>query len=242
MPRIKLQIEYDGTGYAGWQFQKGQLSIQEAIENALRIIFKTDIRITGAGRTDAGVHARNQVAHCDVPASDPEKLKRSLNGMLNRDVVVKDIKPCHDNFHARYDAVSRRYCYYIALRATALKRHQSWHISSPLNFSLLQAGAEIIRQIRNFQSFCKKESSEKHFLCEVFSSRWFFEKEMLVYEISANRFIHGMVRALVGTLIELGRGKLSMVDLQRITEAKDRCLVPYSAPAKGLVLEEIVYI
>jgi tRNA pseudouridine38-40 synthase len=241
MPRIKLLVEYDGTNYAGWQFQKGQLSVQEAIENALRIFFKTAVRITGSGRTDAGVHARNQVAHCDIPESDLIRLQRSLNGLLNRDIVVKDVRRCSDSFHARYDAVLRRYCYYLAPNATALNRMNAWQIHFPLNLSLMQAGAEIIRQVENFQSFCKKESSEKRFICRIDSSRWFVEKEMLVYEISANRFIHGMVRALVGCLVELGRGKLTLAGLHRIIQARDRNTVPYAAPARGLALEDVWY-
>lgn len=241
MQRIKLLIEYDGSNFAGWQFQKGQLSVQEAIEKALFIVFRQPIRVTGAGRTDAGVHARNQVAHADAPEYDLLKLKRSLNGLLKPDIAIKNVQHCDDWFHARFDAISRRYRYYIALNPTALLRRQSWMVFYPLNLTLMQAGAERFNHVQNFQSFCKSESSEKHFRCTIHSSRWFFENELLVYEIQANRFVHGMVRAIVGTLVELGRGKITLGDLDRIIEGHDRVLVPYSAPAQGLVLEEVIY-
>ncbi|MGD9899797.1 MAG: tRNA pseudouridine(38-40) synthase TruA [Calditrichaceae bacterium] len=241
MPRIKLTIEYDGTEYFGWQFQNNQRTIQEEIEKALSIIFRENIRITGAGRTDSGVHARNQVAHADIPERDLSGLKRSLNGILDKDIVIKEIDECETDFHARYDATSRLYRYYVSQSPTAISRRYTWTVHSKLNLMLMQNGAEIIRGTEDFRSFCKVKSEVKHHRCEIHRSEWLFREGFLVYEIAANRFLHGMVRAITGALIELGRGKITLMDLRKIIKSGDRGMVPYTAPAHGLFLENIQY-
>ena len=147
MHRIKLTIEYDGTAYCGWQFQKKQVSIQEEIERALSIIFKMDIRIVGAGRTDTGVHARNQVAHLDIPEYDPGKLKQSLNGILKPDIRIKNAQLCTTDFHARFDAKKRYYRYQICQVPTAIQRGFAWQIFFPINVTLMQEGADIIAAV-----------------------------------------------------------------------------------------------
>lgn len=241
MQRIKLVVEYDGAKYFGWQFQKGQASIQEEIENALFTIFKKKIKITGSGRTDTGVHARNQIVHLDIPDYDLYKLRRSLNGLLQNDIVVKDIQNSAPGFHARFDAADRRYRYYISQESTAINRNYVWQVNFPLNITLMQMGCERIRLNRDFQAFCKTGSDVKHYQCDIFESKWFFLEKLLVYEIKANRFLHGMVRAIVGALIDLGRGKISLSELDKIIESKDRTLIKLTAPPRGLVLEEVIY-
>ncbi len=241
MPRIKLTIEYDGSDYFGWQYQNNQRSIQEEIEKALSIIFREKIRITGAGRTDSGVHARNQVAHADIPERDLSGVKRSLNGILDKDIVIKEIDECETDFHARYDATSRLYRYYVSLNPSAINRRYSWTVHSKLNLMLMQIGAGIIRDTKEFRSFCKVKSEVKHHRCEIHKSEWVFKEELLVYEIAANRFLHGMVRAITGTLIELGRGRITLMDFYEIIKSGDREMVPYTAPAHGLFLENIKY-
>ena len=241
MQRIKLVVEYDGAKYFGWQFQKGQASIQDEIEKALFTIFKKKIKITGSGRTDTGVHARNQIVHLDIPDYDLYKLRRSLNGLLQKDIVVKDIQNSAPGFHARFDAAARRYRYYISQESTAINRNYVWQVNFPLNITLMQMGCERIRLNRDFQAFCKKGSDVKHYRCDIFESKWFFFENLLVYEIKANRFLHGMVRAIVGTLIDLGRGKISLNELDKIIESKDRTLIKLTAPPQGLVLEEVIY-
>ncbi len=241
MPRVKAIIEYEGTRYFGWQLQKGQNTIQAEIEKALRVIFKQLIRVTGSGRTDTGVHAKGQTAHFDIPDFPLRKLKRSLNGLLPEDIVIKDIEYCADNFHARYHAVERRYCYYISLEPTAIYRRFVWTIPVALNLTLMQKGAELIKRVVDFQAFCKIKSKVKHHRCKIFKSEWFEKDGLLVYQISADRFLHGMVRSIVGSFVALGNGKITLSELENIIDSKDRTRVPLTAPPQGLILEEVKY-
>ncbi len=241
MPRIKLVIEYDGSAYSGWQSQKNQPTIQDALEGAFQTIFRESISVTGSGRTDTGVHARNQVAHADIPESDLFRLKRSLNGLLSDTIVIKGIRECKSDFHARYDAISRRYRYYISRVPTALNRHYAWQVFYPLNLVAMQYAAKRLQSENDFKSFCKAGSEVNHYRCRIFESRWMVENGMLVYQIVANRFLHGMVRAVAGTLVEVGRGNVSFRAFEQMIRARDRTYVPYSAPARGLFLEEVVY-
>lgn len=241
MQRIRLIVEYDGTKYSGWQYQNGQISIQQVLEEALFVLFKERIRVTAAGRTDAGVHARNQVVHFDIPDYDLYRLKRSLNGLIQKDIVVKKAEQAARDFHSRFSARARRYSYLIATQPTALRRSFSWPVFYPLNLTLLQQGAELITRYEDFRAFCKIRSEVKHHKCRIIDCRWTNDEDFLTLHITANRFLHGMVRAIVGTLIELGRGKISLTQLKQIIEARDRRLVPATAPAKGLTLEEVYY-
>jgi len=241
MQRIKLVLEYDGSGYSGWQIQRGQSSIQQELEQAFNTLIKQKVRVNGAGRTDAGVHARNQVAHCDIPDSDLFRLKQSLNGLLNDDIIVKEVQPVTADFHARFDAGSRRYRYTIATEKTALGRFYSWPNRHQLNFTLMQVAAELIRDVEDFKSFCKVKSEVKHYCCQIFHSRWLKQEDLLIYEIEANRFLHGMVRAIVGSLVEIGRGKQTLTEFKQLIQSGDRTRVAATAPARGLVLEEITY-
>ncbi|MBD3226270.1 MAG: tRNA pseudouridine(38-40) synthase TruA [Caldithrix sp.] len=241
MPRIKLTIEYDGSRFVGWQYQKNGLSIQQAIEDALKVLFKQNIRVVGSGRTDAGVHAKNQVAHADIPHRHLTGLKRSLNGLLPKDIVIKTIAACSADFHARYSAITRRYRYYIANQPTAIYRSFAWSYFYPLNLVLMGRGAEIIRQNEDFQAFCKVTSEVNHYRCSVVDSHFEINDGLIVYEIAANRFLHGMVRAITGTLVALGNGKISLHDLRKLFASQDRTKVPLTAPARGLFLQEIVY-
>jgi len=241
MPRIKIIVEYDGSDFNGWQSQRNQPTIQDSIESALSTLFRKKIRITGSGRTDTGVHARNQVAHADIPETDIFRLKRSLNGLIPEEIVIKDIRECNSDFHARFDATSRRYRYYISRVPAALSRKYVWQVFFPLNLVLIQLGADRISTVTDFKSFCKTGSEVEHYLCDVNKCSWDLRGDKMIFEIIANRFLHGMVRAIVGTLVELGRGKLSLEGLEAILEAGDRRTVPYSAPAQGLILEEVTY-
>jgi len=241
MPRVKLIIEYDGYGFNGWQSQKNQPTIQDSIESALVTVFREQIRITGSGRTDSGVHARNQVAHADIPEMDLLRLKRSLNGLIPEAIVIKDIRECSSDFHARYDAVSRRYRYYISRVPTAINRTYMWQTFFPLNYVLMQLGATRLTSVTDFKSFCKTGSSVKHYQCNIRKCTWNFTRDVAIFEIIANRFLHGMVRAIVGTLIEMGRGQLRLDEFEKIIKARDRRTVRYSVPPQGLVLEEVVY-
>jgi tRNA pseudouridine38-40 synthase len=250
MPRIKLTIEYEGTRYKGWQQQKNGTTIQGELERAFEIIFKEQIKIIASGRTDSGVHAHNQIAHCDIPVFDEnlpgvklelQKIKRSVNGIIQKDIVVKNIELCQPDFHARFDAKSRIYKYYITQTAIAVNRQFSWLINVPLNFTLMQKAARDLIHITDFESFCKVGSNNKTFTCTIHESKFFYSSNLWVYEIEANRFLYGMVRAIVGTLVLLGQGKITYKQYQELINSKSKNVVNYLAPATGLFLEEIKY-
>lgn len=246
MPRIKITIEYEGSGYCGWQLQKNGKTIQGEIEHALKVIYKDRIAVTGSGRTDAGVHARNQVAHFDIPEfadtkNELFKLKKSINGIIEKDIVLKRLELCRPEFHARYDAKSRKYRYYISKTPTSVNRNFSWHISYPLNFTLMQKAAQDISKISDFDSFCKTGSSNKTTFCSVRKSKWFYQSDMWVYEIEANRFLYGMVRAIVGTTTALGQGKIKYNEFLKIIKPGGKEAITFLAPAQGLFLEKIKY-
>jgi tRNA pseudouridine38-40 synthase len=241
MRRIKIIIEYDGTDFAGWQIQKSQPTIQAEIEKALAVIFKKKIGIVGAGRTDSGVHARGQTAHFDAPDCDLNKLQRSLNGLLPEQIVVKSIQEANGDFHARFGALYRRYRYYISREVLAVNRDYVWYFRFPLNLRLMQMAAEIVAEIDDFQTFCKVKSEVNHYRCRIFYNKWFVENNMLIYEVKANRFLHGMVRALVGSMIDVGQGRFSLEEFRSTAVSKDRTRLRTTAPAKGLILEEVGY-
>jgi len=240
--RFRLLIEYDGTDYAGWQVQTDKQTVQGNIEQALRLVLKVPVQIVGAGRTDAGVHARGQVAHFDSDVEIfPRRLQQSLNGILERTIRIKNIEPCSETFHARYSAKSRTYLYQISTRPHALYRPLVWQISYSLNIPIMQAAADMITGSHDFQGFCRSLSDVKHYMCTVFLACWQQNAEILLFEINANRFLHGMVRAIVGTIIDIGRGKTTLDQIQQILQTGDRRLTGQSAPAHGLIFEKVEY-
>ena len=239
--RVKMTIEYDGSAYAGWQRQKKQKTVQGEIERALEIILKTPVSIVTAGRTDAGVHARNQIAHCDIVSGDLNRLQKSINGIIDRDIVIKDITRVADDFHARFDARERTYCYRIALKPAAIMRHYSWYLPFTLNKTLLLKAAIYFMDVTDFTSFCKLHSSNTTYDCYIKKSVWRQEADFLNYTVTANRFLYGMVRGMVGIMIELGRGKIDWMEFVKIINARDVRRLPALAPARGLTLEKIDY-
>jgi tRNA pseudouridine38-40 synthase len=240
--RLRLLVEYDGTDYAGWQIQKGQRTIQGEIEDALKIIVQKPVRITAAGRTDAGVHARGQIAHLDLEMpQDLKKLQNSLNGILSRDVRIKNIDQVNDKFHARYSATAREYCYLLTKKPNALLRNLSWYVPYTLNVKRMSQATAYIIGKHDFRSFCRVVSTVKHHYCNVLEAQWIEDSETVKFIIKANRFIHGMVRALVGTLVDVGRGKMNSDEFKEILLTRNRIFAGQSAPAKGLMLEKIYY-
>jgi tRNA pseudouridine38-40 synthase len=242
MSNIKLIIEYDGTGFVGWQYQENGRSVQHEIEKALRQVLQEDIRVSGAGRTDAGVHARGQVASFrTTTAIDARSLLKSLNGVLPSDIAILSAEEVNDDFHARYSAKFRRYKYYISTRPTALMRLYSWSLVYPLSLDLMNNCARLIAGEHDFSSFCKSEAETKHHRCIVAGAQWTKRESMLEFDILSNRFLHGMVRALVGTMVDVGRGYCQLEDFKAILEAKDRRSAGMSAPPHGLFLDEVLY-
>lgn len=242
MPRMMAWIEYDGTRYAGFQLQLEDLTIQYEVEAALEKLYCEPVRITGSGRTDAGVHAEYQIIHFDVQKIIPARnVGLALNRYLPRDIRVKAVSTSDDSFHARYSAIQRHYRYQIQHGAAALNRHQVWQYYKKLNLGILNECAEMILGEHDFTSFCQIHAEVKHKFCTVSRSEWIFEKSHLTYRISANRFLHSMVRSLVGTMMEAGKGRFTVKDFRHILESRDRSSGAVTAPPEGLILENVEY-
>ena len=239
----KLTLEYDGTDFVGWQYQTNGRSVQEIVEKALSQILREEIKVVGAGRTDSGVHAKGQVASFTLESSlDCNAIVRGLNGVLPDDVAALDVKDVADGFNARYDAKSRSYQYVIVNRPSVLSRRFAWVIGYKLDIDAMRGCLDEIRGTHSFESFCKVDSNVEHHRCAVLHASWEERAEQeFVFEITANRFLYGMVRALVGTMVDIGRGHTPQSSFKQILESKDRRNAGVSAPSKGLFLIHVDY-
>ncbi len=242
MRNIKLLVEYDGTDFLGWQIQPEGRTVQGEISSALSQILREPVNLIGAGRTDAGVHARGQVANFRTSSEvGGSALAHSLNGVLPPDIRILGAEEVPEAFHARYDALERMYRYHVSIIPSAISRFHHWHVRYTLDFGLLQQGAGVVQGVHDFTSFSKSGTEVDHYTCHVQKSIWFQEAGRFVYEIRADRFVRGMVRALVGTMVDLARGHISIDDFETILDSKDRSRAGTAAPPRGLYLEEIVY-
>jgi tRNA pseudouridine38-40 synthase len=239
---IKLEIEYDGTNFYGWQVQPKLRTVQGEIQDKLNTILKHDINLIGAGRTDVGVHALCQVADFKTENSlDKESILRGLNGLLPDDVVIKKAEEVDLDFNARYNAKSRLYKYRAYLGRTAILKRYVWEVLYSLNLEKILKATDEIRGEHDFSSFCVAESTKENNICKVTSVTWEKSGSELIFVIEADRFLHTMVRSLVGTLIEVGRGYFSVSDFVNIMKANDRSKAGPTAPACGLYLVEVKY-
>ncbi len=236
-----MVIEYDGTAFAGWQLQPKERTVQGELEKALHSILKEEIRVTGAGRTDAGAHAQGQVAHFDAVRS-PNGINwaKALNSILPEDVVVREVTEVPNGFNARFDAKSRTYQYRIHLGPTALGRAHSWTVFYELDFSLLERCAALLPGQHDFSAFCSEEERDKR-EAAVFEAGWKKEGGVLCFEITASRFLRGMVRMLVGTMVEVSRGFLSLEAFQKLLQNPEGKKGGPLAPAAGLFLMRVEY-
>ena len=242
MRAFKLTIEYDGTDFVGWQSQLNGRAVQDELLRALHQILGEEVTLVGAGRTDSGVHARGQVAGFRTEKTIvPGKLLASLNGVLPGDVRVLSAEEVPASFHARFDARQRRYSYCIALKPTALDRRTSWYVKYPLDDNVMKEAAARFLGKHDFSAFCKHEAEVENRVCTVVQSEWNAGEDRLVYRIAADRFVHGMVRALVGTMVDIGRGYTPLGQLKEILASGDRSAAGTAAPARGLCLEEVLY-
>jgi tRNA pseudouridine38-40 synthase len=242
MRNIKLTLEYDGTDFVGWQTQSNGRSVQEEVAKVLQQVLQEKVTLNGAGRTDSGVHARGQVASFLTASSlDLDSIRNALNGMLPDDACVLAVEEVPEQFRARHDATSRVYRYSISLKPIAIGRKYQWYVKYTLDLGAMTAIAETILGEHDFESFCKYDSDANHYRCTVTKSEWTASPSGLVYEVRANRFLRGMVRALVGTMVDVGRGHTPAPAFPEIMTAKDRARAGMAAPAHGLCLEEVMY-
>ncbi|UFH34244.1 tRNA pseudouridine(38-40) synthase TruA [Flavobacterium acetivorans] len=245
--RYFIQLAYNGTLYHGWQYQPNASSVQETLNKAFSVILNADINLMGAGRTDTGVHAKKMYAHFDFePSFDIEKLIHKLNSFLPKDIVVYDIIPVANDAHARFDATKRTYEYHINTFKDAFLQEQSWYFHQKLDVDLMNEAAKLLFNHTDFQCFSKVNTDVNTFDCTIFEAYWTRagaeqENNKLVFTISANRFLRNMVRAIVGTLVNVGIHKITLDDFNDIIESKNRDKAGFSVPAHGLYLTEIDY-
>jgi len=243
--RYFLRCSFNGESFHGWQSQHNATSIQATLRDALTVIFREPVEVTGAGRTDAGVHAREFFAHFDHPEkltlSERRELIYYLNGYLPDAISIQAILPVRGDAHSRFSARSRTYQYFITRKKDPFQQAFSWYYPGKLNTGLMNLGAEILKNNLDFTSFAKLPKETKTNICHVEYAAWEEKEDTLVFTITADRFLRNMVRAIVGTLIELGREKISLEDIDRIILSKDRRTAGYSVPANGLFLVSVIY-
>ena len=242
MRNIKLNIEYDGTDFAGWQVQPGQRTVQGLLEEKLSSMLEEKISVLGSGRTDAGVHAAGQVANFKTSRDIPLRaFEEGLNSLLPGDVAILKAEEAADAFHARFDAKSRRYRYQIVFRRSPLRERYAWRMTYKADPAILKSLAAQMLGQHDFTAFASAQAEVNNFICLIEKAEWIFADDMWTFEIKANRFLHNMVRILVGTMIDMARGQMDHNDLLKILEAKDRTLAGKTAPACGLCLMEVLY-
>ena len=254
--RFFITLSYDGTRYHGWQIQPNGNSIQQELQEALSTLLRKPVEVVGAGRTDTGVHAKMMVAHFDLDPTQPplegamvngqwsmvNNLAYKLNKLLPQDIAVQEVRQVADDMHARFSATSRTYHYYINTSKDPFLQAYSWQISFALDFEKMNEAAKVLLEYKDFTSFSKVNTDTKTNLCDLKEAFW---EEVATgqwrFTITANRFLRNMVRAIVGTLVEVGRGRISIEDVRQIIEAKDRCQAGESVPGKALFLVDIKY-
>lgn len=241
MPRYFIEIAYKGTHFKGFQIQQNAASIQGEINKALLIILKQDIATTTSSRTDAGVHALQNFLHFDTEIDLPSSLVYNLNSIIHEDIVVVKIHAVADAAHARFDASSREYAYHIIHNKNPFLRESAYYMPLSLDISLMQEAAQILVRHTNYESFCKRNTDVKTFECSISSSYLEQNEQELIYHVKSNRFLRGMVRAIVGTLILVGRKKISVTEFEEILLSKNCNNADFSAPAHGLFLEKVHY-
>ena len=245
MQRYFITLSYDGTRYHGWQIQPNGVSVQERLQEALSTLLREPVTVTGAGRTDAGVHAKMMVAHFDFSRDDMldgKQLAYKLNRLLPYDIAVSRVEAVSEEMHARFSATSRMYRYYIHTTKDPFQKAYSCEIHYPLDFARMNEAARILMTYEDFGAFCKSGADVKTTFCLVTKAEWVQTSPTTWYfEIRANRFLRNMVRAVVGTLIEVGRGRLSLDDFRKVIEGKQRSDAGESMPGNALFLEDIVY-
>ena len=239
--RYRIDLSYVGTRYHGWQSQPNATSVQETLEDALGKVLREKISVTGCGRTDTGVHAEYYVAHFDANAEIDDKTTDRINGLLPDDISVFSIEHANENFHARFDAKKRSYKYVITQRKNPFLKGFAWYVRNPLDLHGMQEAANRLFDYTDFTSFSKLHTDVKTNNCKIYRAEFEKDDNIIVFRISADRFLRNMVRAIVGTLVDVGKGKITVDDFCKIIELKNRCEAGQSVPADGLFLTEVEY-
>ena len=245
MLRYFIEVAYKGSRYSGFQIQQNANSIQAEIEKAFKIFFREDIVLTSSSRTDAGVHALSNYFHFDAISLPPreilDNITYNLNSILPDDIVVKCIYEVPPNAHSRFNALSRSYKYVVYQSKDPFVADRAYYYPYKFDLNNLQLAASVLMEYKDFTSFSKKNTQVKTFNCTILKSEWFLQDNLTVYSVEANRFLRGMVRGLVGTMLKVGTGKISIGEFRGIIESKDCTKADFSVPAHGLFLLKVRY-
>ena len=240
--RYFIQLSYNGSAYHGWQIQPNAVTVQETVQDALSKLLNTNISITGAGRTDTGVHAFQMFAHFDVDETlDTENLTFKLNSFLPKDIAIQSIFQVNADAHTRFHAIKRSYDYKISLKKNVFLFDYTHYVHQKLDVDKMNEAANILLEYTNFQCFSKSNTDVKTYNCKIEQAQWKQEGNLLIFTISADRFLRNMVRAIVGTLLNIGLSKIAVSDMHKILASKDRSEAGFSVPSKGLYLTEVLY-
>jgi len=239
--RYFMDITYRGTHFNGWQTQPNGITIQEELEKGLKLLLKKETPITGSGRTDTGVHASQQIAHFDADEIDGSQLVFKLNSFLSKDIAINSIIPVQEEANARFSADSRLYHYHVHQHKDPFKEGHSYYFRPQLDVEKIDNACEIIKGWKNFECFSRVHTEVNHFNCDIFEAMWVQKESEHLFSIKANRFLRGMVRAVVGTLLDVGTGKRTLEELKQILESQDRKKAGRAVPAEGLYLQEVSY-
>ncbi len=241
MPRYFLELSYKGTAYSGFQVQDNAHTIQGEVQKAMETLFRMPFELTGSSRTDAGVHANQNFFHFDTELEIQNKSLYNLNALVPDDISIKAIYPVPATAHCRFDTLYREYNYFIYTEKNPFLNDRGWMYPYPVDMDTLQQAARIIAEYNDFTSFSKRNTQVKTFLCNIELSEWIKQGPVLIYKVRANRFLRGMVRGLVGTMLKTGRAQISLEALRTIIETKDCTRADFSTPPQGLFLNRVLY-
>jgi tRNA pseudouridine38-40 synthase len=247
MPRYFLEVYYKGTGYSGFQSQHNANTIQAEIENAFKVLTRDEIILTASSRTDAGVHALQNFFHFDSDTffgkwgGQGDKFVYKMNAILPGNIVIKRLLPVESDAHCRFDAISRKYKYYIYRHKDPFLKERAFYFPYKLDMDKMKQAASIIREYTDFTSFSKRNTQVKTFICQVMESEWTSENNCIVYTVKANRFLRGMVRAMTATMLKIGRNKMSLDEFHAVIRSKDCTKASFAVPSQGLFLVAVDY-
>ena len=239
--RYFLEVSYRGTNYSGFQSQKNANTIQAEVEKAFKTLLKEEIQLTGSSRTDTGVHALQNYFHFDTKNEISSQLLYNLNAILPADIAAKSLHKVKDEAHCRFDAITREYKYYVYQKKNPFLEGKACYFPYTLDLEIMQKAAAIIKEYSDFTSFSKRNTQVKSFNCDIQESHWIVEGECFVLQVKANRFLRGMVRALVATMLKVGRNKTNLDNFRAIIQSQDCTLADFSAPPEGLFLVQVAF-